>query len=67
MGVTHYKWHELRNTITFFQVTSKVTHYFLIYRKISELLFQKSNPSCFVFPFIENSALCEHALTVVLD
>ncbi len=25
----------------FFQVTSKVTHYFLIYKKISELLFQK--------------------------
>ncbi len=42
-------------------------HYFLIYRKISELLFQKSNASYFVFPFIDNSALCEHDLTVVLD
>ncbi len=27
------------NNITFFQVTSKVMHYFLIYKKISELLF----------------------------
>ncbi len=35
--------------MTFFQVTSKVTHYFLIYKKISELLFQKSNASYF-FP-----------------
>ncbi len=32
----------------FFQVTSKVTHYFLIYKKISELLFLKSMPPTFI-------------------
>ncbi len=35
--------------LLFFQVTSKVTHYFLIYKKISELLFQKKT----FFPFID--------------
>ncbi len=54
----HYKQRELRNNITFFQVTSKVTHYFLIYKKISELLFSH---------LLTDSALCEHDLTVVLD
>ncbi len=46
----------------FFQLglTSKVTHYFLIYKKISELLFQKSNASYFVFPFIDRKVSCPH-------
>ncbi len=39
-------------------------HYFLIYKKISELL-QKSNASYFSH-LLTDSALCEHDLTVVL-
>uniref|UniRef100_A0A672KEQ1 Liprin-alpha CC2 domain-containing protein n=1 Tax=Sinocyclocheilus grahami TaxID=75366 RepID=A0A672KEQ1_SINGR len=37
------------------QVTrvTKVTHYFLIYKRISELLFQISNASYFFFQFID--------------
>ncbi len=41
-------------------------HYFLIYKKISELLFQKSNASYFFSHLLTDSALCEH-VTVVLD
>ncbi len=45
----------------FFLQCSKVPHYFLIYKKISELLFQN------VFShLLTDSALCEH-VTVVLD
>ncbi len=65
----------------FFQVTNKVTYYFLIYKKILELLFQKSNASHFVFPVIDwqvscphvernrkyRDDVCEHDVTVVLD
>ncbi len=44
----------------FFQVTRKVTHYFLIYKKISELIFPH--------PLLTDSPLCELCdLTVVLD
>ncbi len=57
----HYKQRELRNNITFFQVTSKVTHYFLIYKKISELLFQKSNASYF-FPIYWLTVRCVNML-----
>ncbi len=46
--------------VTHFQVTSKVTHYFLIYKKISELLFQKSNASYFDLPFIDWQVSCPH-------
>ncbi len=56
-------------------------NYFLIYKNISELLFQKSNASYFVFPFIDRQVscphvernqkyrgiVCEHDVTVVLD
>ncbi len=48
----HYKQCKLRNQITFFQVTGKVTHYVSIYKKVSEVLFQIRNTSYFVFPFI---------------
>ncbi len=41
-------------------------HYFLIYKKISELLFQKSNASYFFPHLLTDSVLCEH-VTVVLD
>ncbi len=69
------------SSITFFQITSKVMHYFLIYKKISEWLLKKSNASYFVFPFIDwqvscphagrnrkyRGVVCEHDVTVVLD
>ncbi len=56
---------QVRDNITFFQVTSKVTHYFWIYKKISELLFQKSNSLLFSH-LLTDSALCEHD-TVDID
>ncbi len=37
-------------------VTSKVMHYLLMYRKISELLFLIISAGCFVFTFIDCSS-----------
>ncbi len=51
LGVMHYKYCGLRKNITFFQVTSKVTHYFVIYKKIFELLFSH---------LLTDSALCKN-------
>ncbi len=50
----HITSNRLHNQITFFQVTTKVMHYF----KISELLFQIINASYFVFPFIHWHLSC---------
>ncbi len=56
VGVTQYKY-VIR---LLFQVTSKVTHYFLNKKKISELMFQKNNASYVFFPFIDRQVSCPH-------
>ncbi len=51
-GVTALQLIVVTQSDSFFQVTSKVTHFLYIYNKISELLFQIINARYVVFPFI---------------
>ncbi len=58
LWVTHYKQHELCNNITFFQVASKVMHYFLTYLVHLELL---------CFPIYWLTVHFVNMISVVLD